>query len=105
ILSELLNNAVKYTPAGEQIHLLVSASSLHLHLQVTNTGVQIPAEHLSRIFEKFYRVPKLDQAQQGGTGLGLPLVKKAVELLQGDLQVESQENRTVFEVRLPNLSC
>ncbi|MCJ2541757.1 GAF domain-containing protein [Thermostichus vulcanus] len=104
ILSELLNNAVKYTPAGEQIHLLVSGSSLHLHLQVTNTGVQIPSEHLSRIFEKFYRVPQLDQAQQGGTGLGLPLVKKAVELLRGDLRAESQENRTVFEVSLPNLS-
>ncbi|MEN9260277.1 MAG: PAS domain S-box protein [Thermostichus sp. HHBFW_bins_43] len=104
ILSELLNNAAKYTPAGEQVHLWVSTDSPYLRLRVTNTGVQIPPEHLPRIFEKFHRVRQLDHAQQGGTGLGLPLVKKAVELLRGDLWVESQENRTLFEVSLPNLS-
>jgi signal transduction histidine kinase len=104
ILSELLNNAAKYTPVGEQVHLEVSAHSPHLCLRVTNTGVQIPPEHLPRIFEKFHRVRHLDHAQQGGTGLGLPLVKKAVELLQGKLRVKSRENRTLFEVSLPNLS-
>ncbi|MEN9231388.1 MAG: HAMP domain-containing sensor histidine kinase, partial [Thermostichus sp. DG02_5_bins_236] len=105
ILSELLNNAAKYTPAGEQVHLWVSDCLDPLHLRVTNTGVQIPAEHLPHILEKFYRVPQLDQAQQGGTGLGLPLVKKAVQLLRGKLRVESRDNRTLFEVCLPDLSC
>jgi PAS domain S-box-containing protein len=103
ILSELLGNAAKYTPAGQQVHLEVAVDSSGLHLQVTNTGVEIPAEHLPRIFEKFHRIPHLDYAHQGGTGLGLPLVKKAVELLQGILQVESGENRTLFAVSLPDL--
>ncbi len=105
ILSELLNNAVKYTPSGEQIHLLVSTSGSHLCLQVINTGAQIPAEHLPHILEKFHRVPQLDQTQQGGTGLGLSLVKKAVEVLRGQLRVESRDNRTLFEVCLPDLAA
>ncbi len=103
ILSELLANAAKYTPAGQQVHLEVAVDSSGLHLQVINTGVEIPAEHLPRIFEKFHRIPQLDYAHQGGTGLGLPLVKKAVELLQGILRVESGENRTLFAVSLPDL--
>ena len=103
ILSELLANAAKYTPAGQQVHLEVAVDASGLHLQVINTGVEIPAEHLPRIFEKFHRIPQLDYAHQGGTGLGLPLVKKAVELLQGILRVESGENRTLFAVSLPDL--
>ncbi|MFS8924176.1 PAS domain S-box protein [Synechococcus sp. B60.1] len=103
ILSELLANAAKYTPAGQQVYLEVAGDSSGLHLQVINTGVEIPAEHLPRIFEKFHRIPQLDYAHQGGTGLGLPLVKKAVELLQGILRVESGENRTLFAVSLPDL--
>jgi len=112
ILSELLTNAAKYTPTGQQVYLevaVVRASSAEhlasqLHLRVLNTGVEIPPEHLPQIFEKFYRVPQLDWAHQGGTGLGLPLAKKAVELLRGNLRVESRENRTLFEVSLPDLS-
>jgi signal transduction histidine kinase len=112
ILSELLTNAAKYTPTGQQVYLevaVVRASSAEhlasqLHLRVLNTGVEIPPEHLPQIFEKFYRVPQLDWAHQGGTGLGLPLAKKAVKLLRGNLRVESRENRTLFEVSLPDLS-
>lgn len=101
ILVELLNNACKYTPPTETITLTVSAESTKLRLIVSNFGVEIPAEELSRIFEKFYRVPDGDSWKQGGTGLGLALVKKQISCLGGTIRVESAEQETRFIVELP----
>lgn len=61
-----------------------------------NTGVEIPPEHLCKIFDKFHRVSDLDYFNQGGSGLGLPLIKKATELLGGQLDVSSQNGSTCF---------
>ena len=105
LLAELLNNACKYTPAGEQITVTVRDLPGLVQLQVINSGVEIPAEHLSRIFEKFYRVPQCDHRQQGGTGLGLALVQRLVELLDGKVWVESQVGQTSFTIELPTQSC
>jgi PAS domain S-box-containing protein len=63
---------------------------------------EIPATELPKIFEKFYRVPNSDRWKQGGTGLGLALVQKLVEHLQGTLQVESTEGWTTFTMKLPS---
>ncbi len=101
ILSELLNNACKYTPPEELIQLIVTTRGHQISFQVINTGVEIPKEHLPRIFEKFHRVTTLDRYQQGGTGLGLPLVRKAVEVMGGDIQVQSENLVTQFRVTLP----
>jgi PAS domain S-box-containing protein len=101
ILSELLNNAVKYTPSGESIHLIIAEHAKQVTFQVINTGVEIPKDHLPRIFEKFHRVTTLDRYQQGGTGLGLPLVRKAVEVMGGEIQVQSEDLVTQFRVILP----
>ncbi|NJK64897.1 MAG: PAS domain-containing protein [Synechococcaceae cyanobacterium SM2_3_1] len=76
ILLELLNNACKYTPAQEQVILSVTPVTGGYQFQVINTGVVIPAEQLSLIFEKFHRIPAMDCYNQGGTGLGLALVKR-----------------------------
>jgi signal transduction histidine kinase len=57
ILTELLNNACKYTPPGEQITITADAQPNIIQLQVSNSGVEIPADKLCRVFEKFYRVP------------------------------------------------
>ncbi|WP_017721234.1 GAF domain-containing protein [Kamptonema formosum] len=101
ILRELLTNACKYTPAGEQITVSVSITGGCLHLSVTNSGADIPEQELSQIFRKFYRIPKADQWQQGGTGLGLAVVQKLTERLGGSIQVSSEAGLTCFRVELP----
>ncbi|WP_068508192.1 sensor histidine kinase [Leptolyngbya sp. O-77] len=98
ILGELLNNACKYTPAGEHIILSVRSMSDGLRICVRNTGVEIPAAECDRIFEKFHRIPDHDIRNQGGTGLGLALVKKLVERLGATICVDSQQGATTFTV-------
>lgn len=123
VLVELLTNACKYTPPHHQIAIkahpfgsvsspsflldpLVSQSGSALsegvELQIINTGVEIPADHLPRLFQKFYRIPKTDRWQQGGTGLGLALVKRSVEWLEGEIWVSSGSEQTTFTIRLPH---
>jgi len=118
ILTELLTNACKYTPKGESITLaaqLVSPTpqsnqvnqktaqtndAVCLEITVTNTGPAIPPTELAHIFDKFYRVPSNDPWKQGGTGLGLALVKKMVEQIGGTIQVTSRDHQTCFTLRL-----
>lgn len=101
ILAELINNACKYTPPQETITVEVYATSTHIHFVVSNSGTEIPDVELNKIFEKFYRVPSGDRWKQGGTGLGLALVKKLVDLLDGTIHVTSQQGQTRFTVQLP----
>jgi PAS domain S-box-containing protein len=119
ILSELLHNACKYTPAGEKITLsacthhrdeaplpptcLQNASAKFIQISVSNTGVEIPDAERDRIFEKFYRIPNNDPWKHGGTGLGLALAKKLVERLGGAIEVDSDATATTFTVILPTL--
>ncbi len=103
ILSELLNNACKYTAQGGEISLRVNHISDPqnvVHIKVINQS-EIPEHELTRIFDKFYRVPNADPWKQGGTGLGLALVKRLVEQLQGKISVESRGGITTFHVDLP----
>ena len=101
ILGELLNNACKYTPAGEKITVSAQVTEAQLELQVSNSGVEIAAGELSQIFEKFYRITKHDPWKHGGTGLGLALVKKLVEHLGGTIKAESSAAQTRFTIQLP----
>lgn len=107
VLTELLNNAVKYTPSGEHISLTVhlrdtpSITALTLQVEVCNSGVEIPATELSRIFDQFYRIPSADRWRHGGTGLGLTLVKKLINYLGGSIKVTSGHGQTCFTVELP----
>jgi len=144
LFSELLNNACKYTPAGENIWLsiqicatpapapalsplsplptpanqpplprhltcvLTEPESLRstaypfvLQIQVSNSGVEVSATELTRIFEKFYRIPNNDPWKHGGTGLGLALVKKLLEPLGGSITATSVNGITQFLVHLP----
>lgn len=101
ILAELLNNACKYTPAQETITVTARASSGMILLSVSNSGVEIPEAELSHVFDKFYRIPSNDPWKQGGTGLGLALVKKLTKHLGGRIWVESAAGQTCFTVELP----
>jgi signal transduction histidine kinase/pSer/pThr/pTyr-binding forkhead associated (FHA) protein/predicted nucleic acid-binding protein len=103
ILVELLNNACKYTPAEGEISLVVQNVHQPEPMILFKVGNQseIPTSELPRIFDKFYRIPNADPWKQGGTGLGLALVKKLVEQLQGKILVSSQGGHTVFTVELP----
>ncbi|MBD2120845.1 ATP-binding protein [Trichocoleus sp. FACHB-262] len=101
LLVELLHNAYKYTAADGEIILQVRATSAVTTFTVRNQA-EISAEQLPRIFDKFYRIPHADRWKQGGTGLGLSLVKRLVEQLQGTVEVESRGGWTTFTVQLPN---
>ena len=97
-VNELLNNAHKYTPSEGSISIKTEQTADRLLLKIINTGVEIPVEEQERIFDKFYRIPNSDPWQHGGTGIGLALVKKLVELLEGNITVSSQEQKTIFTI-------
>lgn len=102
ILAELLTNACKYTPSGEQIIITVRVNTDQaIELNICNTGVEIAPEDFTRIFEPFYRIPQSDRWQRGGTGLGLSLVKKLVTVLRGAIDVTSKMGQTCFILTLP----
>lgn len=90
ILSNLLDNAAKYTPAGGSISLGVQSGQRSLNLYVKDTGIGIPQEHVPRLFERFYRVDKARSRELGGTGLGLAIVKHLVQAHGGSVWVESE---------------
>jgi two-component system phosphate regulon sensor histidine kinase PhoR len=98
ILSNLLDNAIKYTPPGGRITVGAQSKGRFVELYVRDTGIGIPAEELPRLFERFYRVDKARSRELGGTGLGLSIVKHLVAAHNGATRVESRtgEGSTFF---------
>ncbi len=101
VVNELLNNAYKYTPAGGTITICTEKTANKILLSISNSGIEIPLHEQERIFDKFYRIPNHDPWQHGGTGIGLALVKKLVELLEGEITVKSQNQVTTFMLSFP----
>lgn len=109
ILAELLNNACKYTPKEAAIDINImplpkpshSAEPPSIVFTIRNQA-EIPQTDLPNIFQKFYRVLQVDRYKHGGTGLGLALVEKLTEQLQGTICVESSNGWTQFTLTLPN---
>lgn len=102
ILDNLVDNAIKYTPAGGAITLRWSGENGEAVLHVEDTGPGIPEKDLPRIFERFYRVDKARSRELGGTGLGLSIVKHLVGALGGTIAASSQlGSGSTFTVRLP----
>ena len=89
VLSNLVDNAVKYCPAGASIVVHATQEGERVRLVVSDTGNGIPPEHLPRLFERFYRVDAGRSRELGGTGLGLSIVKHMVEAMRGAVSVES----------------
>ena len=103
ILGNLVDNAVKYTPAGGKVWIRVETGSDGCRLEVGDTGVGISPGDQERIFERFYRVDKARSRDSGGAGLGLAIVKHLVELHGGRISVESISNQgSKFHVFLPS---
>jgi two-component system, OmpR family, phosphate regulon sensor histidine kinase PhoR len=102
-LLNLLDNAVKFNKPGGRVDIKAAVSSNNqVEICIGDTGIGIPAEDLSRIFERFYRVDKARSRQVGGTGLGLSIVRHAIEQMQGAVKVESQLGKgSRFTITLP----
>jgi PAS domain S-box-containing protein len=102
IMTNLLSNAIKYSPNGGDVIVGVHSENDTLTVSVKDQGIGIPADKLSRVFEKFERVDDKDTRQAGGTGIGLFLVKHLVERHEGHIWVESEPGKgSTFIFRIP----
>ena len=98
----LIDNAIKYTPQGGSITVLLENPGDRIILRVKDTGIGIAKEHIPRIFERFYRVDKGRSRTMGGTGLGLAIVKHIVKSLNGHIEVNSDPGKgTEFAIHIP----
>lgn len=102
ILYNLCDNAIKYNKDGGYVKVQISERGGNAVLSVTDNGIGIPAEHIDRIFERFYRVDKSHSKEVGGTGLGLSIVKHAAVLHNAEITVDSKPGTgTRIEICFP----
>ncbi len=105
IMDNLIDNAIKYTPAGGSIYVNVLGDGDRVLINVTDTGMGISSDDLQHIFQKFYRADNSDTRTIGGTGLGLYLVKQRVEAMGGRVWAESAFGEgSTFYVSLPRIT-
>ena len=105
IMGNLIDNAIKYTPAGGSIYVNVLGDGDRVLINVTDTGMGISSDDLIHIFQKFYRADNSDTRTIGGTGLGLYLVKQRVEAMGGRVWAESAFGEgSTFYVSLPRIT-
>ena len=90
LFTNLIDNAIKYTPEGGSVQVRLSQEEGQICCTVQDTGIGIPKEHQAHVFERFYRVDKSHSKQTGGTGLGLAIVKHAAQVHQAQVELESQ---------------
>lgn len=95
----LLDNAIKFSPMGGCVTIRLQEQGVQIVAKVCNMGTPIPPERMGRIFHKFYQADESHASQ--GNGIGLSIVEKVVQLHEGSIKVESDENGTIFTVRLP----
>ncbi|HEU5004817.1 MAG TPA: ATP-binding protein [Candidatus Saccharimonadales bacterium] len=104
VLQNIIDNAVKYTPQGSITVRLTGDGSV-IQIQVSDTGIGIPSEDIPHLFQKFYRVDNTATRTIGGTGLGLYICKKILQLYNGSIWVESTlSNGSTFYINLPRLT-
>jgi two-component system phosphate regulon sensor histidine kinase PhoR len=101
VLTNLVENAIRYCPSGSEVTISTELSGTSMRLLVADNGPGIPEEHLSRLFERFYRVDAGRSRELGGTGLGLAIVKHWVEVMNGEVGVSSRPGHgSTFSVSL-----
>jgi two-component system phosphate regulon sensor histidine kinase PhoR len=101
-LTNLIANAIKYSPDDTDVLISLQAGEDNIFIVVADQGYGIPPEHQANVFEKFFRVPRVEDAETPGTGLGLALVREIAELHGGRVTVESETGAgSIFTLRLP----
>lgn len=104
VVTNLVSNAINYTPEGGEVTVRFETSKKNITTFITDTGEGIPAQHVSRIFERFYRVDKSRSREKGGTGLGLAIVKHILEGHNSRAEVESEPGKgSTFYFKLPKV--
>jgi signal transduction histidine kinase/ligand-binding sensor domain-containing protein/DNA-binding response OmpR family regulator len=102
IVINILSNAIKFTPEGGRIDVVVIKDEAFVNMTVRDTGIGIPQNKMSKIFDRFYQVDGSHTRAQEGTGIGLSLTKELVELHKGTIEAESIEGKgTTFTIRIP----
>jgi signal transduction histidine kinase len=103
VLGNILSNAIKFTPRGGSIEVSAGLPNDHnIRLEVRDTGIGIPPEHLDTVFEKFGKHQRKGTEGERGTGLGMPIVKRFVELHNGTVAIDSVVDKgTTITVELP----
>jgi signal transduction histidine kinase len=102
VLLNLIANGIKYTPAGGQVEIGLAVEGEYALVNVRDTGIGIPPEHLPLIFDRFYRIDRARNREDGGSGLGLAIAKRIVNAHEGTISVDSRAGQgSTFTVRLP----
>lgn len=100
-ISNLLSNALRYTPNGGAVTVQINGHPSTVTLTVKNTGASIPAEHLPRLFDRFYRADSSRLRTTEGSGLGLAITRSILIAHGGDVRVDSADGTTQFTLSLP----
>jgi len=104
-ISNLIDNAIKYSEPGSQVQVSASVSDGVIDFVVADAGIGIPARDIDRVFERFYRVDRARSRETGGTGLGLAIVRHVATNHEGEVKVQSVEGEgSTFTLRIPEAS-
>lgn len=102
VIDNIMNNAIKYSPDGGIITVRLLETHNHVIMSISDQGLGIPRKDLGRIFDRFFRVDKARSRKQGGTGLGLAISKEVINMLGGQIWVDSVEGHgSTFYISLP----
>ena len=102
MITNLLFNAIKYTPENKTVHLEAKSYDGHVQIEIADTGIGIPEDEVPNVFDEFFRASNARKSERDGTGLGLSIVKQIVERHAGNISVESRQGEgTKFTVRMP----
>ncbi len=101
VITNLISNAIRYTPAGKAITVLLDNVKDNIRIIIDNPGEPISAEHLPRLFDRFYRIDKSRQRKNEGSGIGLAIVKSIIQAHGGQISVTSDIESTRFIIYLP----
>jgi len=100
MLTNIIDNSIKFTPEGGTITVSIEEEEKYLHLIVKDTGIGIPKEKIPKLFQRFYQIDATEKRKYGGTGLGLYICKKIVEAHNGYVWIESEGKGQGTEVHI-----